>query len=208
MAAALPLMQWTGASYGISWRENAGVLCVGETYGSHPFLEDSAPCTFLPEHGIVGKAWTTRRPSFLRDASSAVPSVFVRHEAARARGIHSIIYLPQRDGSLFELGFDVLLDEVLLSCTGRRTKLLDDGRAEGAGAPGPLRRARLSFALLGDADDVAGLHRAEEDAEPLKATMAHSGAQLCAKPAPLSALRGVLGCWASGPCLAGLLGGA
>jgi len=107
-----PFHERVGAYYGILWKRNRSTdeIVAESSYGAHSFVLASKSYRFQRGEGYVGRIYdsvtTLQQFDVLLDTSAVDDGNFIRKHEALASGISSIVFVPQLDGGLLELGFE------------------------------------------------------------------------------------------------------
>jgi DMSO/TMAO reductase YedYZ molybdopterin-dependent catalytic subunit len=116
------LLMKSGAAYMIKWELRgsrlvpAGIHCAQWTPCA--FAEDSEVCRFAVGDGCVGIAYQKEEVIFLQNVATANEDDFARKSNALSHGIRSIVFLPQADKTVCEVGFEKSISEVPPVCLG------------------------------------------------------------------------------------------
>jgi len=110
MAPLQDFVDFTGAACAIEWSLKGNFLRKSDELNSGSYGDASTIVKFETDEGMIGKAFTTKRPVLLKDVSAA-PDEFVRKNMAMDDGLQSIAFLPYED-SVIELGFTQQLNRM------------------------------------------------------------------------------------------------
>lgn len=101
--------EFEGSSYSIIWDRLGESISAVQMRGTSRFLQESKHCHFRPGQGYVGRIFMEgdkKDLELLPDVMTVDPRCFLRKHAALITGICSILFMPQKDGTLLEVGFD------------------------------------------------------------------------------------------------------
>jgi hypothetical protein len=101
----------TMAQYGIVWNANQDHIVLSETYGNHTFKDLSKCWTFNFGQGCVGQSYA-KHETIIVESATPDDSMFLRKELAEKCGINTVIFSPQDDGSVLEIGFSQKLKDL------------------------------------------------------------------------------------------------
>eukprot|EP00440_Ansanella_granifera_P004583 gb/GFBE01004968.1/.p1 GENE.gb/GFBE01004968.1/~~gb/GFBE01004968.1/.p1 ORF type:complete len:354 (+),score=65.78 gb/GFBE01004968.1/:1-1062(+) len=104
-------LQSSGACYSIAWQMHQGLIVPVEMCGQHQFLHESKRFAFERNVGYVGRL-INNKPQEPVDADFMIADMlsvdlqsFLRKQEALISGIMSVLFVPQEDGSLLEIGY-------------------------------------------------------------------------------------------------------
>jgi DMSO/TMAO reductase YedYZ molybdopterin-dependent catalytic subunit len=103
MAPLQAFVDMTGATCAIEWSMQGQSLMKSGELNAGNYGVASTTVKFDCTEGMVGQAFSTKKPILLKDVSAA-PDEFVRKGTAMEGGLQSIAFLPYED-SVIELGF-------------------------------------------------------------------------------------------------------
>mmetsp|Transcript_14018 Transcript_14018/g.22052 ORF Transcript_14018/g.22052 Transcript_14018/m.22052 type:complete len:535 (-) Transcript_14018:157-1761(-) len=105
------VVRGTSATYGIVWDVNGDIIAPRAVLGNHSFSEASRSWKFDFGEGCVGRAYAKHKTLIVEDAVGG-EATFLRKQIAKDCGINAIVFVPQEDGSVLEVGFERKLSEL------------------------------------------------------------------------------------------------